>query len=692
MIRFFLFFLIFFGLVGKSYPFDPLEKLKDIKESAVELGAGLFKKEKKLPKNIAVLPAKGEGEEEDKKEIRTTFYNHISYKNYDILKLTDIDSKIYLLEKEKGKKWDELTPKELGDVLNVEGLIYIDILGIEKIYAALYASLTLKLKVKLVSTETGEVIWEKEDSVTERSGGLPTSPWGAISTAVSSALVLRESVKIALTDKLCRNLAKEIPEPKAVKTKRPPQIYSVITNALDSPFKAQDEILVSVNAQEGLTAYFNIGNERKAIELIEVKPGEYLGKYVVKEGDFFKNQIINAYLYNPKDKTESNYIVPHTVTADTIPPSPVIDLKINSTNEGLLLSWKAPLDEDLKDFVIMRGGVDSLNFIEIGSTAITEFIDKDIQFGKKYFYRVYARDKAKNLSKCEEKAITAVKRGPTELPAEIRENMILFSAGSPYIISGEVNISKDVKLTVEEGVVIEFKNNSKLISMGKIIAKGTKDSRIAFKGSNYSIIIKDAGENAFVIDYGILENGEEINISNSALIMSNTDVIDFGIFLKTDRKSIINLSKVNASSLSNGVDVSNSIVSVMDVSIKSKKTTLILKGDVKISGERFLLSGLEDLIFADGNVFIEEIGTTEKRELDLLKKIKGTPKIKMVVPFGKSIDEIKEYTIAELKRELSENLIKNKYLDANEIIRDIRFISKEEYEKLLDVLSFCLIN
>lgn len=688
MFRFFLFFCFSLSFVVNVYAFDPLEKIKNIKEGAMELGTSIFKKEKKLPRNIAVLPAKGEGEEDDKREIRTTFYNHISYKNYDILKISDVDSKLYIYEKEKGKKWDELTSKELGEILNVEGLIYLDILGIEKIYAALYASLTLKLRVKLVSTETGEIIWEKEDSVTERSGGLPTSPWSAISTAVSSALVLRESVKIALTDKLCRSLAKEIPEPKGVRVKRLPQIYSVLTNALDSPFKAQDEILVSLSAQEGLTAYFNIGNERKAIELKEIKQGEYLGKYVVKEGDFFKNQIITAYLYNPKENTESSYIVPHSVTVDTIPPSPVADIKINSLSDGLLISWKSPDDEDLKDFVVTRSDLDNPNFVEIGSTPVNEFLDKNIQFGKKYFYRVYARDKANNLSKHEEKAFTAVKRGPTILPKEIRENTTLYSAGSPYIVEDEVFLLKDVKLIIEDGVVLEFKNKGKLISMGKIYAKGNKDSRIAFKGNDYVIEVKDAGEDAFLLEYGILEKGKEIIVSNSNINFSNVEIIDFDTFIKADRKANINLSYVTAMTNVCGLDINSSNVNVKNTTIKSKNISLSLKGNVKIASERLVVSGEQNIVLAEGNILIDELETLEKNEFDFLKKIKGIPEIKMVFPFAKNIHDLRGQTVNELKRELSEYLIKSKYLDAYDSIKKIELISEEEFNKLVDVALY----
>ncbi len=479
-----------------------------------------------------------------------------------------------------------------------------------------------------------------------------------------------------------------MPEPKVAKIKKPPQIFSVITNALDGPFKAQDEILVSVSGQEGMNAYFNIGNERKAIQLTESRQGEYLGKYVVKEGDNFSNQIITAFLFNPKEKTESSYIVPHAITVDTIPPKPVSDLKISSTGDGLILSWKPSADEDLKDFVVMRGDIDNPNYAEIGATSIPEFYDKNIAFGKKYFYRVSARDRAKNVSKFTEKTITAVRKGPTVLPKEIRQNTTLFSSGSPYIIEGEINILKDVIVEIEEGVVLEFRSESRLVSMGKIVAKGSRDARIAFKGENYEVIIKDAGEGAFYLDYGIMEGGSFFSVSNSSVTFSNTEVSRFNTFIKSDRQSVINLNKVNVFQVPIGFNISNSTLSGKEIKVDRANLALNLSSNVSVNAEKIILSNCRNYINADGNVNINEIEVLESGEQDFLKKVKGNLNIKLVVPFGKSFSDIKSSVANDLKRDLAEALLKGRMIEAYDSLKLLEELSRDDYDNLADLAVY----
>ncbi len=162
-------------------------------------------------------------------------------------------------------------------------------------YAGFYGSLTVKLEVTFIEAGTGRILWKKEEKVDRKSGGVPLSPWAAISTAVQSALVLRDSVKIELFDKLCRNIAKALPEPPNLAVVRPPTIFSVVTNTLDSPFKAQDEILVSLKGDEGMKAYFSIVGQTEAITLNEMKPGLYLGKYVVTEGVNYKGALMEVF-------------------------------------------------------------------------------------------------------------------------------------------------------------------------------------------------------------------------------------------------------------------------------------------------------------------------------------------------------------------------------------------------------------
>lgn len=684
---FFIFLLsLFWG--NNSYAFDPLEKLKNIKDTAVGLGENLFKKEKKLPKTIAVLPATGEGEEQDKIEIRTTFSNHIAYKNYEQIKLNDVDTKLHLIEKETGKKITELSFQEIGKAVNADGLIYIQILGIEKIYAALYASLTLKLKVKLINAETGELIWEKEDSVTERSGGVPLSPWGAISTAVSSALVLRESVKVAITDKLCRSLAKEMPEPKVAKVKRPPAIFSVLTNALDSPFKSQDEVLVSLQGEEGQVAYFDIGDVKKATQLIEIKPGEYVGKYVVKDGDEWSNQTIIAYLYNAKDKLEARYVVAKSITADTIPPVPVSDIKVNIRKDGFVLSWKAPDDEDLKDYVIHKASVTNPDFVEIASVSVPEYKDDDIVFGQKYYYRIYARDKAKNLSKFTEITKIAVKHGPTYLTGEIKENTIFYSVGSPYIIKGNLELQKGVTLSVEEGSVIEFEKDAQFIISGNVQMQGKKDSIITVKGNDYSIILKDTVKDAFTAEHVYFLGGRRFVISNAFAKFSNASFDDFDNAINLERNSFLEVTDSVFRRNKHTFRLKDSTLVLKNVDVTASENAFDIAGASKVTVNSVKLLNNNMLIQSKSSVVLDDVEVSVKQDLDLIRKIKGDVEIKKLKPFGKNFKNVKKEFLESLKKELAIALVKDNISEALKKTQLIEELSPEITNELCDIIAY----
>jgi tetratricopeptide (TPR) repeat protein len=683
-----------FGLIlllpKAVYALDPLETLKNIKDTAVGLGESLLQKAKKLPKTIAVLPATGEGEEQDRIEIRTSFSNHISYKNYEQIKITDVDTKLYLAKKETGKDWNSLTPQELGKVLNVDGLVYVHIIGIEKFYAALYGSLTLKLKVKLVSAETGDVLWEKEDSVTERSGGVPTSPWSAISTAVSSALVLRESVKVALIDKLCRNLAKEMPEPKVAKAKRPPSIYSVLTNALDSPFKAQDEILVSLQGEEGLTAYFDIGDEKKAIQLAEIKPGEYVGKYIVRDGDNWTNKTITAYLYNPKDKLEAKYIVSHAITTDTVPPSPVTDIKVSMQKDAIHLTWTPPLDDDIKDYVILRATVDNPDFVEIASVSVPEYKDSDISFGKKYYYRISARDKAKNLSKYAEISSVAVKQGPTFITGEIKENTIFYAAGSPYILKGNVEILKGASLTIEEGTVVEFERDAKLIILGQLIINGKKDANVTFKGAEYDIILKDTSKDAFLANYTYFLGGRTFVVTNAFASFSNTTFEDYNLALNIERNATVNINDSIFRKNKLAIKITDSKISLKNVEISGSRKAIEIAGNTTFGSEDLRLKNNSVHLTSDVEIEIKDIETSDNQEIDVIRKVKGDIEIKTLKPFGKSFKTLKKEFIEDVKKELALSLVKDNYSEATKKVELLKELSEKDYYELSDIIVYLL--
>lgn len=678
--------LIVILLPQKLGAIEPLETLKTLKDTALGLGEAILGK--KLPKTIAVLPATGEGDEQEKNEIRTTFSNHISYKNYDQQRLSETDAKLHIAIKATGKTINQLTPQELGKYLKVDGLVYVHIVGIEKVYAALYASLTLKLKVKLVNADTGETIWEKEDSVTERSGGVPTSPWGAISTAVTSAMVLRESVKISLVDKLCRSLAKEMPEPKVTRAKKLPVIFSVLTNALDGPFKQQDEILVSLRGEEGLTAYFDIGDVRKAIMLSEIKPGEYVGKYVVTEGDNWNSKTVTAYLYNPREKLESRYIVPYGVTVDTIPPQPVTDPKITFQQEGFHLYWTPPKDEDVKDFVIYRATIDNPDFIEIATTSLPEYLDKDIEFGKKYYYRIFARDRAKNISKSVELTKVAVKQGPTYITGQIRENTFFYAAGSPYILKGNIEVTKNSSLTVEEGAVIIMENNSTLSISGKLYLEGKKDAIVTVKGSDYSIILKDSTKDAFRADYTYFIGGKRFVISNACATFSNTTFEDFNIALIIDKNSNVNISRAIFRKNKAGIKVTDSVLDITDIEISGSEKAMELTGNVALRAKNIKMKNNNLHISSENPIELPDLEVSESESVELIKKIYGQIEIKQLKPFGKNFSSVKNEFIENLKREFAVAILKDSLKEAKEKVELLKELSLKDFYDLVDPIAY----
>ncbi|MCX8084851.1 MAG: tetratricopeptide repeat protein [Calditerrivibrio sp.] len=652
-------FILLLFIYKVSYATSLLNTIKTLKDTAV----GLFNKDN-VPKTVAVLPFVGEGTDEDKKELRITFNNHISSKKFENIKLDEIDEKLAILEKETGKKWFDLDNATLAKRLGVDGLFYAEVISIEKVYAGVYGSLSIKVKAKLVAGDTGELIWEKEESVAERSGGVPLSPWGAISTAISSALVLRDSVKISLMDRLFREMAKGIPEPKVAVVRKPPVIFSVITNAKDSPFRLNSEILVAMKGEPNCIGSFEIPDVAKNIPLTEIEPGNYVGKYIVNQGDNVKNKLMKVTLFSPKSKLENNFTVFHPIELDSIPPSEVKNLKVHGLKDRVQLSWKKL--EDVKDFLIMRS--ETGEFVEIGVTQVPEFFDDNATVGKTYYYRVFARDLAGNLSQPAEIKFYYVKKGPTEVASEIKENLVLYKEGSPYRVVTNTVVSKGVEVTAEPGVIIELFDNVTLTVNGKVRLAGSISEKVTIKGKGYHLIVQDAGDAAILIEHAILEGGETLQVSNSGATFKNVEIRNYNKGLK-----IVRGGKVDASSLT--IKQSHIGADIQDGN---------LIGTFRFEGNELavnFVSGVIDekgITFGKNNFYIKSSNPLHLREVkfddhlsknlsDIINGFSSNVDVLTIFPFKKSLNGLKHDYIDSLKIELVNVAIK----DDQKAIRDI---------------------
>ena len=621
-----------------SNAFSILDTLGKVKDKAVSLVR------KDVPQTVAVLPVLGNGTQEDKRLLRETFNNHISSKKFLNIKLEDVDVRIAELEKETGKKWYQLDYKTLGRKLGVDGLFVLELLQVQKIYAAVFASLSIKVRVSFIRVKDGKVIWRKTESVAKRSGGLPTSPWSAISTAISSALVLRESVKIALMDELCRKLASEIPEPPKAVVRKPPAIFAVITNAKDSPFGIGKEVLVAVRAKEGCLAYMEIKGINAKIKLLESSPGYYLGKYVVSEGDSLKNGHIRITLFDPETRLENEYVVQYPVEIDGIPPAPVSGLRVSNTGKGLHLAWNRV--EDAVEYVVERNL--GSKFVQLGVTQIPEFYDGNVTEGVSYYYRIYSKDRAGNLSKPVVKKVTYVKPGPTFLPANLVGVVNLYAAGSPYVVNGTVTVVKGARVVIEGGTVVSFEPGSLLLIRGKLLAEGEGD-RTVFRGEGYRIRVEDAGEDALVLRDALLEGGRAVEIVNSGASFENVIsrgfedgvVLEGGGLLEADGFLIENAKRgvvLKGGALSGKVWIKKS-----DCALWYESGSLS-EAEVKFGSNRVYVNALSPLTLPE----VEIEGDVEKRLQDFVAGLKNCS-ISLIKPLNLSSKQLKERLYENLK-------------------------------------------
>lgn len=633
----------------------------------------------KLPSAIAVLPVSGDGQPEDLKELRVTFFNHIGSKNYADTELSAIDSKIFLMEEKSGKQWQDFTTKELGDALGVDGLVYVNVLGVDKIYAGIYGSLTVSMAVKLVDAETGAIIWEKEDRVVKQSGSIPLSPWSAISTAVSSALVLRDSVKIGLFDELCRGIAKQMPEPVDLLRLRPPTIFSVVTNALDSPFKTGSEILVSLKGDEGLDAYFDIGTMRKGIEMQETAPGQYLGKYVVVSGDNWENQTITVSLNNKLKRTSAKTQVPYQIIVDTVPPAQPTDFASSIAGKGLRLTWTMLNEPDMKDYIIQKATIAQPEYAELAHTPLNEYTDENIEYGQKVFYRLLAKDTAGNLSRYSEISRMVVKPGPTEVSGELKESTTFYALASPYIIKGALKVPKGIRLDIEEGTVLKFEDGASLLVEGSVKAIGSEKQNIVFRGKNYTVSLADTGDNGGIFEHVFFHEGTGLTAANSSVSFTNCRIegLEKGISLL--HGATVKIFKSRFTANKTGLAAGAGSLACSESEFSGNETAIsVADADADI----------KDVIFRDNSMNlaarkplnIKSVLMNDRPSFEVIRSFQGDVTIDNIRPFGKSLTALKNDSSNDLSSQVAETLSAGRFTETDRLLDTMKELFPERYE------------
>lgn len=617
------------------------------KTSATADGARVTSQTDRPPRRIAVLPAFGEGASEHKEDVRTAVFNNLSSKSFELLKPFAVDDALAVLAHTDGIIMATASPDTLAKKLDVDGLIFLDVPAVSRIYAGPYAEQTVKAKVRLYSVEKKAYIWEKDASETDREGGGGLTILSLLTSAVTSAFVLTDSVRRALIDRLGRSATGDIPVPEgATNSVAPPRIDTALSNAFEGPFKAGDEVRVVIRGESGLAATFTLGSKVARQRAEERGHGEYIGRYVVQEGDNAENLVVVVNALRPKDRAQIEWRVSGGIGLDTVPPKGVSGFRGKPVKEGMRLSWDAPVGSAEKiKYSIERADAGG-TFQKLGDVEVTEFLDTSVAATKSYFYRISAVDAAKNRSPPVQVKVTHVSPGPTKVTGDVSEDTTWYAFGSPYVIEGIVRVLPQAALTLEPGAIVEFAPKGTLDVLGRINAVGRKDGVIQLSGSEWKLLIKSGGKvpnrfehiRASGAQSGIFADGGNAHFEHA--VFNGMEVA-----LRADNNAELELNHVAIDRAQTGLAFGTARVRATGLRISGCEIGIAMDKQGFTSVRTLTLDGNQKHATSEGNVVLDDVNIVEKDFLALSPKLSGV--------------RINWLTVPE------ENNIRNRWLDGH---------------------------
>lgn len=452
-----------------------------------------YVQEKDIPVTIAVLPARFAVSKAETKElqldpesengrfvadlVRGVVHNQFSGKGYETHVLTLVDKKLGSTK----TPWREMAPADLCKLLNVEGLIYTNILSASMITAVAFNLYSIEAQIKMVNLR-GQELGAWTDSSSRRKISIPTGPVGAAATVVEAILdeSERKYMRVVVYDWGWK-ISQLIPDnPKA---KALPEVLSVVTNVDKRLFATGDQIQVEITAEKGLTCSFDIGDYKKDLPVPHVEDVTYRGSYVVKEGDKTANQPIVIHMTKPNGVSRIWLETGGAIEVDGVPPPSPDKVKGAAGRQGITLTWDLPKSEDVRGFILERSDTAVGEYTPLASTNEQSHVDGNVQQGKTVYYHVRAVDAAGNKS--------AVKR-PLKVTMpffdEVTLGEVLKGSLIPgvYRLEGQAVVPARENVTIEPGARINMGKGASLLVKGNLVAAGEAKERILFTGEEWN--------------------------------------------------------------------------------------------------------------------------------------------------------------------------------------------------------------
>ena len=243
-------------------------------------------KGKQLPTKVAILPfVNSTPNPEAGVLVRRMFYNFFSSLNYRDLEPFVIDENLKLndlyTDVTTGKT---VSPRQLGQLLGVDAVIYGDVISLGKIFALVYSDNQAGLNARMVSCKTGQTIWELEHTIHLEEGEVPISPIGLATAVFKTALSHTLASHTKAASELCMEMVATIPNPRGV-SEPPPMIQALVHNGAGRLLVPGQYLKVALVGEKKQIASWSLPPLIKNLPLTEKEPGVYIGAYRIKQKD-----------------------------------------------------------------------------------------------------------------------------------------------------------------------------------------------------------------------------------------------------------------------------------------------------------------------------------------------------------------------------------------------------------------------
>ncbi len=619
----------------------------------------VFIPEKNLPRKIAILgpiPLKKKNIELSALGmIKNVIKNYMSGKGYIIAPLKGDYSASKRISSKELKKLFKGNP-ELDGILTI-GIYQLSSFNIAFAqYYKMDGELCLYKKYKKLGC------WR--ETATRKKLSIATDPLSAIATVVSSVVSSEGDVNIKnIIFDWAFKVSSLIPTFSSAAKK--PKIIRVVTNVSKNTFKLGDKIVVGLEGTAGGKAYFDINPLIKNIPMPEIQNGIYKGMYVVKKGDSLDSGIIYVHLENERGERRDWIETSPLVYIDGIPPSQVKNFSFIPQKNSIKLTWNTT-DTDVVKFELYRSEKPLSGYKKIAEPTNFYWVDKEVEPGKSYYYRIVCLDKVGNPSK-------ASQIGPVSLPVlgskPLPDVIVSDISSGKYFLNSTTTIPFGMSIVIGPNVDIEFRNNATLKINGSV---KLKSSFIHSDTKNGTKTIQVSQTGNLEINKLLMQGLDWMKI-NGNLKADSLSIINGKTGLKINTLGSIQLNNCIFRGLDNAIIINDGKVSITKCNFERNKIALFIdRGELNIINNNFIGNKINIKSNIPLKIKANFFNTQTISDFKLYGKIEIDSFLSAPYPGGKEIlvkDLIKQ--AKKEKQEAIQYLNKGNYGKAVEIFKRI---------------------